>query len=446
MVTGSGTSGAAVGGSTTGVAGAGGQATSGGGQAAPTGGGQAAVGAPAPGGSAVAAGDTSHCTEDGKQTDLISTAPDCKPTFVGDNGGATYPGVTGDSIKFIRWSCQSNEQVNAILQTQGLAATEQETDDMVHAVMDWMHATYEFYGRKLTYERIIGDCPSAPSDPAKSRQAAAEVVKKQPFIVCCTTDPAALDVFAQNGIIAIGGTGEANEFFAGRRPFRWDIFPQGTESVEWLAEYYCKKLAGGTADHAGQLIHPTIGGRTTPRRVALLGFDNGDGTTVPYVEHARDLLQQCSGGQDVPIIYYESDINRATEQTRAIVAKLIDEKVTTVVCLCDPIAPVFLTNGMTQNNYFPEHLLSGHGSGRLRRARASVRPGAVGARLRTEPARRPDRLLAVQRRQDLEGIGARRRAVCGLQPDHRLHDDDRGDGPLRRAQPQPADGRAGPGG
>jgi hypothetical protein len=35
--------------------------------------------------------------------------------------------------------------------------------------------------------------------------------------------------------------------------------------------------------------------------------------------------------------------------------------VTTVVCMCDPIAPVFLTAGMTSNAYFPEFLLPGFG-------------------------------------------------------------------------------------
>ena len=31
-----------------------------------------------------------------------------------------------------------------------------------------------------------------------------------------------------------------------------------------IAEYYCKKLAGKNADHAGAIIHPSIGGREHP--------------------------------------------------------------------------------------------------------------------------------------------------------------------------------------
>ena len=307
---------------------------------------------------AVAAGDTSHCVGD-KQTDLIESSPPCVPAFGGNNGGATYPGVTGDTIKLIRFECNPNEQVNAILATQGLAATKQETDDMVQASIDWMNETYEFYGRKLVHEHVVGDCELSPPDPARSRQAASEVAKKQPaFIIHYSGGSTTHDTWTQNGIVSLGGPTQANQFFAGRRPFRWDVFPNGTETADWIAEYACKKLAGKNASNAGQLIHPTIGGRNTPRKFGILTFDNGTGETRPNAERAKALIEKCSG-KKVPLLFYESDINRAEEQTRVIVAKLIDEGITSLVCMCDAIAPVFLTNGLTRNNYFPEHILSG---------------------------------------------------------------------------------------
>ena len=307
---------------------------------------------------AVVAGDTSHCVGD-KQTDLIESSPPCVPAFGGNNGGATYPGVTGDTIKLIRFECNPNEQVNAILATQGLAATKQETDEMVQAAIDWMNETYEFYGRKLVHEHVVGDCELTPPDPARSRQAASEVAKKQPaFIIHYSGNSSTHDTWARTGIVSLGGPTSANEFFAGRRPFRWDVFPNGTETADWIAEYTCKKLAGKNASNAGQLIHPTIGGRNTPRKFGILTFDNGTGETRPNAERAKALIEKCSG-KKVPLLFYESDINRAEEQTRVTVAKLIDEGVTSLVCLCDAIAPVFLTNGLTRNNYFPEHILSG---------------------------------------------------------------------------------------
>ena len=38
---------------------------------------------------------------------------------------------------------------------------------------------------------------------------------------------------------------------------------------------------------------------------------------------------------------------------------LAQQKVTTIVCMCDPIAPVFLTQGLSSQRYFPEHVLPG---------------------------------------------------------------------------------------
>jgi len=150
------------------------------------------------------------------------------------------------------------------------------------------------------------------------------------------------------------------EFYAARRPFRWDIFPNGTESADWFAEYYCKKLAGKPAANSGRVIHPQIGPRGTKRKLGIIVPDDGTGTSVPAAKHVQELVKQCSG-TDTPLFTYQSDINRAAEQTNATVAGLINAKVTSVVCMCDPIAPVFLTKGLTQNNYYPEHVLAGLG-------------------------------------------------------------------------------------
>ncbi len=322
-------------------------------------------GAPAPGpqsqgGGVAAAGDTSHC-KGGQQTDVTFNAPPCAPKFEGDNGGATYQGVSGDKVLVIDFQCQPNEQVDAILATQGLAASKQESDAFRAAAAKYLNETYEFYGRTLEIKPVVGDCTLTPPDPAKSRQAATEVAKMQPFaVIHYAGGPETHDVWARNGIISLGGPHQVNSFYNGRRPFRYDVFIDGTQSADIIAEYYCKKLAAGTATNAGSVIHPTIGGRTTPRKLAVVVPDNGNGSTVPNAQRVQQRVQECSG-KEVPLFTYASDINRATEQTRATVAGLIDAQVTTVVCMCDPIAPVFLTQGMTQNSYFPEHMLAGLG-------------------------------------------------------------------------------------
>lgn len=330
-------------------------ATGGGGKGTSAGG---AGGGGGGGGTTAAAGDTSHC-KNGRQTDVIYNAPPCRPKFVGDNGGATYKGVTAKEILVVNFQCQPNEQVNAILATQGLAASEEESKAMEDAVVKYINERYELYGRKIVVKRVIGDCPLTPPDAARSRQAAAEVAKMNPFLVIhYAAGPETHDVWSQNGIMSVGGPNLDINFYAGRRPFRWDVFPSGTEGADEVAEYYCKKLAGGTATNAGQVIHATIGGRDTPRKLGVIIPDNGNGASTPNAARVKSLVEKCSG-KEVPVFTYQSDINRAAEQTRVTIAGLINAKVTTVVCMCDAIAPVFTTGGATQNNYFPEWLLPG---------------------------------------------------------------------------------------
>lgn len=304
------------------------------------------------------AGDTSHC-KNGRQTDVIYNSPPCRPKFVGNNGGATYKGVTGKEILVVNFQCQPNEQVNAILATQGLAASEEESQAMDDAAIKFINEHYELYGRKIVSKRVTGDCPLTPPDPAKSRQAAAEVAKMNPFMVIhYAAGPETHDVWSRAGIISLGGPSMDISFYAGRRPYRYDVFPSGTESADEVAEYYCTKMAKGTATNAGVLIHPSIGGRDTPRKLGVIIPDNGNGAQTPVAARVKSLVEKCSG-KEVPVFTYQSDINRAQEQTRATIAGLINAKVTTVAFMGDLIAPVFTTNGATQNNYYPEWLLEG---------------------------------------------------------------------------------------
>jgi hypothetical protein len=308
-----------------------------------------------------AAGDTSHC-KDGKQVGGLRVAPPCKPKFSGNNGGATYQGVTDKEIKIVFFSSEPNEQVDAILQTQGLAVEEEDFMDAVTQYVKFINEHYELYGRKIVIKRIVGDCPTTPPDYDACTAAAQAVVREKPFAVIWATSLYATvyDVWARAGIVSLGGSTFDVGYYTRNRPFRYDIGMDGTQAADHIAEYYCKKLAAGNADHAGSRIHATIGGRNTPRHLGII---------VPEIEanvltakRVQSKVDQCNGGRKKPLLRtYESNIETATTQTQATVSALIANKVTTVVCMCDPIAPVFLTAGMTGNTYFPEFVLPGLG-------------------------------------------------------------------------------------
>ncbi|MEY2459737.1 MAG: hypothetical protein QOG30_1567, partial [Acidimicrobiaceae bacterium] len=348
-------------GSTDVASGPGGAGGSAGGGAGGPGGGSGGGGATTTG---AAPGDTSHCVGDFQFDVLLTHGPPCQPAFGGDNGGATYQGVDASTIKIIYFESTPNEQVNAILGAKGLATSAAEEDAAIGAYQDFINSHYELWGRHIEIKKIIGDCPTTPPDYDKCFAAAQKVVDEHPFAVIWVTSLYA-DVFtiwANAGIVTIGGSAFDQSYYNDFRPFRYDVAMDGTQSADFISEYYCKKLVGKHPDHAGQVIHATIGTRDSVTRKLGIVVPEIRANTLT-AQRVIDAVRQC-GGPDAAVAQpftYKSDINSATTQTEATVAALAQNKVTTIVCMCDPIAPVFLTQGLSSQRYFPEHVLPGLG-------------------------------------------------------------------------------------
>lgn len=325
--------------------------------AARTGDRQGGGGAPA----APASGDTSHCVGD-KQFDILLNAPACIPAWPdgADNGGATYTGVSADSIRIVQWEYVANQASDSILATQGLATTPQDRRALDAAAKAFIEEHYETYGRDLEIIRVETKCPTSPQDVPTCKQEARRVIEMQPFMVIIggVNYPEVYDEFARAGILTLGGWHWPKTYFEGRRPYRFDLFADGDQSAEIVAEYYCKKMAGKSASNAGRLIHPSIGGRDTPRKVGILAPDRD--TDKMVADDMARRIQGCSGESAV-VQTYSPDINEASGQAGTYIQRLIAEQVTTVVCFCDPVVPVYLFQAMSNQTYFPEHLTSGTG-------------------------------------------------------------------------------------
>lgn len=327
-----------------------------------TAGGQTQAGA---GGGVPAQGDTSHCKGD-RQHDIIFHAPPCVPKWEGgDNGGATYPGVTGDTIKVLLFRENKNEQVSQILNFEGLRESAAQSEAFMEAAEKFLNENYEFYGREVDLVHFRAEaCPETPPDIAACRAEAQRALKEQPFAVIWPVPvyPTVFDEFAKAGVISMGAWHADNSYFAGRRPYRYDVFMDGTRTAEIIAEYYCKKMAGKNATHAGRVIHPDFpagGARDAqPRKLGITIPDTP--ANMPVARYLESLVDKCDP-QGAVVYGYDSNINTSTQQASAITARMIDDRITTVVMVSDPIAPVFRTNNQSRNNYYPEILLPGSG-------------------------------------------------------------------------------------
>ena len=306
--------------------------------------------------------DKSKCAKNGLvQQDVTITSPPCVPRWSGDNGGATYRGVTATSVNIIHYRAKSNAQVDAILRTQGLASTPEEEAKARDAFDKFFEKHYEFYGRKINWIFVQGNCEITPPAIACFRDEAKTLNEKYtPFSIFWTQATVQGELFEQwtsMGVINIGGWHFHNDFVTESRPFHWDVFMDGTRATRNLAEYWCKKLQGKNAIYAGD---PAI--RTLKRKVGVI-TQNYQYTR----KNATDFIALVRGGmcgaptEAAEPVYTPSDISIAQQTAQTAMQRLHDDGVTTVVFMSDPIGPRFFTNSATAQGWYPEHLLFGGG-------------------------------------------------------------------------------------
>ena len=373
-----------------GVAGGAGSVSAGG--AGSTGG---AAGTAAGGGTAGAAGtsgaalDRSRCDASGHQIGPTYYMPLCAPAWKGgDNGGSTMTGVTGTEIRYMYYATKPDPQVNAVLATQGLAASKHDQCAAYDAFNRELNKRYEFYGRKLVpvdgpgnhkgstqdgcdshYPHYQGQCPLTPPDPPCERAEAAQIASMKPAMVIASAAPSSAlsNELTKRGIIYAGGTQwQPAEYHAATAPYFYDVFMDGTRSAHIVAEYWCKKLYNKPVKYAGDdVMHPTPGSQPPIRKLGIsYPSTKGDPT---YKIGVDALVKDVTGGmcgtsKDAPVVRsYESDITTAQSQSQTAATAFKSAHVTTLICMCDPIAPAFATTAMDQQNYHPEHLLSGTG-------------------------------------------------------------------------------------
>lgn len=285
-------------------------------------------------------------------------SPPCVAWAGGDNGGATSKGVTGDKI-LVSYRVLGGEkgfqQTLAELAGASLSDTPETIQNTLTAFSEYFNERFEFFGREMEIVFYDGQGSNTNELLGKGRsQAEADAVRVAEEIgsfadLSATSEPYA-GALASRGVIGFGTPYLSRQWHEERAPFAWSRSTDGTRVSELAAEYSNKRLHGKPADYAGGAL------KGKPREFATIAPENS--WYQESVNNSRRIIEEA-GNDPGTNVKYQLDLSTMSSQANNIIPKLKNEGITTIICGCDPVLPVFLSGIANRESYYPEFIIAG---------------------------------------------------------------------------------------
>jgi hypothetical protein len=310
---------------------------------------------PAAAGSAGVTRSGVTCGPGVRQVPWSSYAPPCIPAYRGDNGGATSYGVSGDTIvlSYRRTNSYEDAAINAA--AQGVAPP---TDDQIVAdirtYLEIFNRSYELYGRHVVVKDFQGQGdwlaenqgqgqPQAVADAARAKDVGAFAdltafgIKNSEFY---------WSALARQHTVAFGPIGFPDSYYERNAPWWWTAFASGSAFARFWSNAVCRRMADLPAVYAEDAVT-----RGASRRFGVLTPDN------PYWVQIGDELESGLARCGVHVAKraaYVFNIPSYQSQATTIAAQMRQAGVTTVICYCDPVMPIFMSQAADQQQWHPE--------------------------------------------------------------------------------------------
>jgi hypothetical protein len=300
------------------------------------------------------------CGPGAKQFSWPVYAPPCVPAFRGSNGGSTARGVTASTIALSFRLPNSTQQqaVNAFAGTANIN-TQAFLQDM-QTYINFFNTQFELYGRRVVLKAFQGQGDYLAEDAgqdAAGAQADAETAAGLPAFADVTfplfTSTYYLEDLARAGVIATGGLGEPDSWFAQFAPYEYSYAPTGTAGALAFGHLACTRMVGLPA-----IFSPAY--RSTTRVLGLITPSNSQYVTVGREVEAT-LAKVCGARIRLYVQYDEGNVSQYETEAAEIAAEMKADGVTTVICGCDPIFPILMSYAADQQHYEPEWLAIGWG-------------------------------------------------------------------------------------
>jgi hypothetical protein len=278
-------------------------------------------------------------------------APPCTQALVGSNGGSTWQGVTSKKIVVAAYVAQSDPAAQAILTAAGDSDTTAQSEQNTVEWAREYEAIFNTWGR--TADIVFVNGSGAATDDAAAKADAIKVATQiKAFVSWGSPNNTYVNELVARHVMCMCTVELPNSFYTKWAPYVWSTLQSADHTGIMLEEYLLKRLNGRNAEWAGTSDATPL---SLKKRVfGLLEYETSD---YAYHQGTEKLAAKIrADGIPLKVVYFNGypDLQDNQAQAQPDIQAMKSAGVTTIICGCDPFAPIFFTNEAAKQNYFPE--------------------------------------------------------------------------------------------
>lgn len=277
-----------------------------------------------------------------RQTESLYSA-DCKPAFVGDNGGATYRNVSADEIRIGMWATLSMPEERGPVSAEPQPSESGATRTW-RVFQQYFNARYETYDRRIQLVAI--DIPDR--SPPGQRAAAAATDEEQGVFASILGDRTFCDEYARRELLCMNINPLPERIYEDQAPHLWGHQMSAGRNDQLASEYVCKRLVGKPAAYAGT---PDL--QAAQRRIGLLFEVEPGRSGRPSADLATAIEETC-GHRVAAAFDVTADLARGPGEVATAMAQMRSKGITTIVLASELITAIVAMQQADQSAYEPE--------------------------------------------------------------------------------------------
>lgn len=287
-----------------------------------------------------------------RQIESVYSAP-CAGPFVGDNGGATYKGVTATEIRVALIMC-----TNVMASKNGLidenATDGNARDRTLRAFQRYFNQNYQFYGRRLQIVSLNPKDGDTCNEQANKRMVVSADEDYNSFGIIADIGYTYQEAVRRKMLVEAHWTAGEPDYYRRNFPYMFSPTLDADRLVDANTEFVCKQVVGKTADYTDD---PAINGR--PRKIGLVSWAGSDWGAKAEV-YQKALMKQCGAKYDE--IVTVDTFNESAESAQmwsSVITNFKLKGITTVQLGIDYVFGGQIANAASAQGYYPEWLVCG---------------------------------------------------------------------------------------